>query len=142
MELIRLGPGDYERVVELWRCSGLSIRPAGRDSKEAFAHQLASGVQAILAYQLGSELIGAVVTTHDSRKGWINRLAVHPAWQRQGIGTRLIKDAEKHLHDQGIEVIAALIFETNIRSTAAFRKAGYVPETEILYFSKRPNSEV
>lgn len=90
MDLIRLGPGDYERVVELWRQAGLPIKPAGRDSKEAFARQLASDVQAILAYQIGSELIGAVVTTHDSRKGWINRLAVHPAWQRQGIGTRLI----------------------------------------------------
>jgi ribosomal protein S18 acetylase RimI-like enzyme len=69
-------------------------------------------------------------------------LAVDPAWQRRGIGSSLITAAEEYLHDQGIQIIAALIHRDNKRSIAAFHKAGYAPDSDILYFSKRPGSDV
>ena len=34
--------------------------------------------------EAGGELVGVVLGTHDGRKGWINRLAVAPAYQRRG----------------------------------------------------------
>lgn len=141
IELIQLGPADYERLVELWLRAGLPFRAGGRDSQNAFSQQLTSGVQAILAYQQGDMLIAAVVVTHDSRKGWINRLAVDPAWQRRGIGSRLITAAEEYLADQGIQIVAALIHTDNKRSIAAFHKAGYVTESDILYLCKRPGPD-
>ena len=139
MELTQLTPADYVRMVELWQRAGLPFRSGGRDSQDAFAQQLASGVQIVLAYQEGDELIGVLVVTHDSRKGWINRLAVDPSWQHQGIGLRLIRAAEEYLHKQGIQVIAILIHRDNERSIATFRQAGYNLEPDVLYFSKRPN---
>jgi hypothetical protein len=46
MEVRTLGVKDYDALMALWRRSGLSsLRPQGRDSREAFARQLASGVQ-------------------------------------------------------------------------------------------------
>jgi ribosomal protein S18 acetylase RimI-like enzyme len=119
-----------------------SFPTCGRDSQDAFAQQLASGVQIVLAYQEGDELIGVLVVTHDSRKGWINRLAVDPSWQHQGIGLRLIRAAEEYLHEQGIQVIAVLIDRDNERSIATFRQAGYNLEPDVLYLSKRPNLKV
>ena len=102
----RLGTDDYDELLALWQRSGLhpfvleaglhSLRPQGRDSRASIARQLASGVQTILgleidgpaapgsaphpraAAQPGAALVGAVVVTHDSRKGWINRLAIDP----------------------------------------------------------------
>lgn len=142
MELTRLIPADYVRMVELWQRVGLPFRSGGRDSQDAFAQQLASGVQIVLAYQEGDELIGVLVVTHDSRKGWINRLAVDPSWQHQGIGLRLIRAAEEYLHEQGIQVIAVLIDRDNERSIATFRQAGYNLEPDVLYLSKRPNLKV
>jgi ribosomal protein S18 acetylase RimI-like enzyme len=129
-------------MVELWQRANLPFRSGGRDSQDAFAQQLASGVQIVLAYQEGDELIGVLVVTHDSRKGWINRLAVDPSWQHQGIGLRLIRAAEEYLHEQGIQVIAVLIDRDNERSIATFRQAGYNLEPDVLYLSKRPNLKV
>lgn len=137
MQIKRLAPVDYDRVLDLWLRAGLPIRASGRDSKEAFSRQLTSGTQTILGYKKDGDLIGVIVATHDSRKGWINRLAVDPNWQRQGIGSLLIEAAEEELKRQGVKVIAALIFESNVRSIAAFKKAGYEADTRIRYFSKR-----
>jgi ribosomal protein S18 acetylase RimI-like enzyme len=139
--LRRLGPQDYDALLALWQRAGLhSLRPRGRDSRTALAQQLASGAQTILGLEVDDQLVGAVVATHDSRKGWINRLVVDPAFRRRGYGARLIAAAEQVLHERGIHVIAALIEPGNDASLALFRRAGYA-EMKIHYLSKRDSQE-
>lgn len=134
---------DYDRLMALWLRAGLhSLRPNGRDSREALARQLQSGVQTILGLELDDRLIGAVVATHDSRKGWINRLAVDPDFRRQGWGRRLIQATEETLHSQGITVIAALVESDNPASLSLFRQAGYIEiDPGIHYLSKRESDQ-
>jgi ribosomal protein S18 acetylase RimI-like enzyme len=126
-------------MIALWQRAGLhSLRPQGRDGRAAMARQLESGVQTILGLELEGRLIGVVVATHDSRKGWINRLAVDPAHRRQGHARRLIEAAERVLRAQGMRVIAALIESDNPASLALFREAGYVEvDPEMHYVTKR-----
>ncbi len=125
-EVRTLGTEDYDRLVALWQRAGLhSLRLQGRDSREAIARQLETRVQTILGLEVDGRLAGAVVATHDSRKGWINRLAVDPDFRRRGYGLRLIRAAEEVLKSQGIEVIAALVESDNFASLALFQKAGY-----------------
>ena len=140
----QLAPDDYDELMALWRRTGLhSLKPRGRDSRSALTQQLGSGVQTILGLEAGGRLAAAVVATHDSRKGWINRLAVDPAHRRRGFATRLIGEAEKLLRDQGIHVIAALVESDNPESLALFHKVGYVEiETGIHYLTKRDGAEV
>jgi len=140
----RLGLDDHEDLLALWQRAGLhSIKPQGRDSRASLAQQLASGVQTLLGVEVEGRLVGAVAVTHDSRKGWINRLAVDPAYRRQGCAARLIAAAEDVLHGQGIQVIAALVESDNPASLALFRKVGYVEIDEgIHYLTKRDSKDV
>lgn len=141
MELVILVAADYPRITALWQRAGLSIRPHGRDSHEAFARQLAGGIQIALGLEEGGELVCVIVVTHDSRKGWLNRLAIDPRYRRRGLGLQLIREAEEHLRHQGIQIIAALIEEWNRASLALFAKAGYADHPGIHYLSKRPGRE-
>jgi ribosomal protein S18 acetylase RimI-like enzyme len=140
--VVTLTANDYDAVRELWQQAGLSIRPVGRDSREQFTAQLASGLQTVIGVRDGQRLIGVVVTTHDGRKGWINRLAVHPDYRRQGLGRRLIREAEQVLHSQGLHIIAALIEDGNAASLALFQQAGYADYSSIHYMTKRENDSV
>ena len=139
----QLGLEDYDRLLTLWQQAGLhSLKPRGRDSRAGLARQLATGVQTILGLEVGGQLIGAVVATHDSRKGWINRLAVHPDHRRRGHGTRLIAAAEEVLRDEGMRVIAALVESDNPASLALFQEAGYVEiDAGIHYLTKRDSDD-
>ena len=141
MDLVTLAAADYPRIVTLWGRAGLSIRPHGRDGQPAFASQLAGGIQIVLGLEEGDALVGVIVVTHDSRKGWLNRLAIDPAYRRRGLGRQLIQAAEEHLRSQGIEVIAALIEDWNSASLALFARAGYADHAGIHYLSKRPGPE-
>jgi len=139
-----LGLDDLDRLLALWQRAGLdSLKPHGRDSHEALTHQLAVGVQTILGMERDDRLVGAVIATHDGRKGWINRLAVDPNYRRRGYAVELIRAAERALHEQGLCVIAALVESTNPASLALFRKLGYVDAgCDIHYLSKRESSDV
>ena len=139
----QLGMDDYDELLALWQRTGLhSLRLQGRDSRASVARQLASGVQTILGLEVDGQLIGSVVVTHDSRKGWINRLVVDPDHRRRGHATRLIAAAEETLREQGMRVIAILIESGNDASLALFQKAGYVEmEPPIRYLSKRDSAD-
>ena len=139
----RLGLDDYDELLALWRRSGLhSLKSQGRDSRAGIARQLASGVQTILGLEVDSQLVGTVLVTHDSRKGWLNRLAVDPDHRREGYAARLIAAAEELLHEQGMHVIAALIERDNAPSLALFQKAGYAEiEPGIHYVTKRDSKD-
>lgn len=141
-KLVTLTAADYDRMRALWEAAGLPIRPNGRDSAEQFARQLAGGTQTALGVRVGDDLAGVVLATHDGRKGWINRLAVHPDFRRRGIGQYLIAEAERVLHAQGIRIVAALIEEWNTASLALFERAGYCRHPDIHYLSKRDAEEV
>ena len=121
----RLHLSDYDPLVELFRLSGVEPRVKGRDSRAAIANQLRSKRNVYLGALDGDRLIGAVFGTHDTRKGWINRLAVDPEYRRQGIAARLVQATERGLRKQGIQMFAALIEPENAASAAVFRSLGY-----------------
>ena len=141
-QFVTLTADDYAAVVQLWEQAGLPIRLQGRDSREQVTRQLAAGTQTILGLRSNNGLVGVVLITHDGRKGWINRLAVHPDYRRQGLGLLLISEAERVLHDQGIQIIAALIEDWNTPSQALFEKAGYSFHSDIHYVTKRDRHDV
>jgi ribosomal protein S18 acetylase RimI-like enzyme len=139
--LRRLTSDDHAAILALWQRAGLhSIRPEGRDSRSEFEKQLAGG-QIAIGLEDDDQLIGVVLATHDTRKGWINRLAIDPDYRRQGYGEQLVYAAEEALREIGLKLIAALIEEGNDASLALFGKRGYAVHQGIYYVSKRDSAE-
>ena len=132
---------DYDDLIRLWEAAGLPSRPHGRDSRDAIARQMEEDTSIFLGAEEDGKLVGAVLGTHDGRKGWINRLAVHPTHRRRGIGRALVCAVEARLEAMGIGIIGSLIEDWNDDSVAFFARLGYVAHTDIVYFSKRRSPE-
>jgi N-acetylglutamate synthase len=132
---------EYPAVQRLWTETGLPFRPQGRDSVEKVAVELERGTAVFLVAEVKGEVVGVVLGTHDGRKGWINRLAVSPAYQRRGIARLLVREVEKRLTTLGIEITAALIESHNQTSLDFFKAIGYLHDAEIEYVSKRRSAE-
>ncbi len=133
---------DYERVIELWKQCGLPLKPEGRDSREEISRQLELTQVLFLVAEAGGQVIGTVLATHDGRKGWLNRLAVDPAYRGKGLGQKLVRLAEQELEKQGLKMFAALIEEDNLPSVNLFEKLGYTFHPEIKYFTRKKSPEV
>jgi len=133
---------DYDKLIALWQDAGLPYKPKGRDRRECIERELKTSAAIFLVAEREGELIGSIFGTHDGRKGWINRLAVAPVQRTQGLGARLVREVEERLHDLGIEIIACLIEDWNTVSMKAFQRMGYKRHGDIVYLSKRKNSDV
>lgn len=139
LEIRSFGIDEYDRVIEIWSAGGLPLKPLGRDSRENIARQAClPNVRFLVAEDAKTgRVIGTVLATHDGRKGWINRLAVDASLRRQGIGARLVREAERWLESQGMDILACLIESDNEVSMVVFEQLGYTKHPEILYCAKR-----
>ncbi len=133
---------DYDAVLKLWKLAGLPVKDKGRDCPEKIEEELKRGIAHFILAQYRSELIGVALVTHDGRKGWINRIAVHPDYRRKGLARLLVEKAEKHLDKIGIEIVACLIEDYNQDSLIAFSKLGYIKFNGIHYLTKKKYPEV
>ena len=132
---------DYDAVTRLWTDAGLPYHPLGRDRPEKMRVEMERGTAVFLVAEAGGEVVGVVLGTHDGRRGWINRLAVAPAYQRRGIAGRLVREVESRVDALGIEIVAALVDSENEASLEFFRAIDYVHGTEIEYVSKRRSAD-
>ncbi|MCS7124201.1 MAG: GNAT family N-acetyltransferase [Candidatus Bathyarchaeota archaeon] len=142
IKIRRLRAEDYPELVHLWLRAGLSFKPKGRDSHEAVTKQMEENPDFFLGAFHDGRLIGAVIVSSDMRKGWINRLAVHPDYRRRGVAKALVAEAEKVLRQKGIRIFCALVENSNLASKRLFKACGYVEHRNIVYFSKRDSDEV
>lgn len=142
MRIGRLTPEDYDEIIRLWEEAGLPYKPKGRDSRESMEKQMRANPEFFIGAFDGEKLIGTVIASFDGRRGWINRLAVHPDYRRRGIGRLLIKEAEKVLKKKGAWIICALIERENKQSLNLFKKCGYKPSENLVYVSKRESNLV
>ncbi len=133
---------DYDSVISLWKQGDIPYRPQGRDSKEDIRRQLRQATSLYYVAENDGVIIGVILGTHDGRKGWINRLAVTPAYHRKGIARRLVEEVEHHLAARGIDIVACLIENWNATSMQVFDRFGYTKHDEILYYSKRKNKRI
>ncbi len=142
MEIRRLTINDYEEMNKLWTRAGLPFKPKGRDSKKAIAMQMQSNPDFFLGAFEDNHFVGAVILSCDTRKGWINRLAIDPDFRHRGIAKALVAESEKTLRKHGIRIFCALIEDYNKASKELFKKCGYVEHSDIVYFSKRDSNNV
>ena len=142
MEVRRLTIADYEEITSLWSRANLPFKPEGRDSRQAIAIQMSANPDFFLGAFEGRHLVGTAVLSSDTRKGWINRLAVDPNFRRRDVAKNLIEEAEKTLRNHGLRIFCSLIEGPNKASKALFKKCGYDENTDVSYFSKRDSDVV
>ena len=133
---------DYDGLRDLWQEAGLPYRPNGRDTRENIASQMRSDCSIYLVAEEDGRMVGAVLGTHDGRKGWINRLAVVPDQRKRGIAAMLVRAVEQRLIDLGIEIFACQIEDWNEPSMTVFDHLGYTRHDDIIYFTKRLRPDV
>jgi len=142
MKTRRLTMEDYPELVKLWKRAGLPFKPRGRDSRAHIAREMGDNPDFFIGAFDRDILAGAILASHDGRKGWLNRVAVDPDYRRQGLARKLTQAGEKALRRHGIRIFGLLIHSYNKASLRLARSLGYREHHDILYLTKRDNSQV
>ncbi len=133
---------DIPSLISLWKKTDLPMKPNGRDKPENLEKQMQqSNMWILVTEDTSGEIVGAVIVTNDSRKGWINRIAVNSQLRRKGIAKKLLIASEVSLKEEGITVFSALIESSNIASVKLFENIGYNHIEGIIYYAKKINPD-
>jgi ribosomal protein S18 acetylase RimI-like enzyme len=125
MEVRELAGRDASSVIALWAEAGLT-RP-WNDPARDFQRALDGTTSAVLGLTHDSELIGTVMVGHDGHRGWVYYLAVAKSHQRQGIGSELMRAAEKWLHAIGAIKVQLMVRSDNESALNFYDRVGYEP---------------
>jgi ribosomal protein S18 acetylase RimI-like enzyme len=133
---------DYDGLIALWTRAGLHHRPAGRDSRQNLEREMADTGVDILVALSGDLIVGSIIGTNDGRKGWVNRLAVDPAYRGNGIAKRLVEMVEGCFMARSLKIFSCLINAWNEPSQSLFEGIGYDRHPEVVYYSKRIDQDI
>ena len=125
---------DLEDVIALWEVCDLT-RPWNNPEIDIFRKTAQKDGLFLLAVK-DEQLIATLMGGYDGHRGWINYLAVHPHFQRNGVATALIQQLEKRLIALGCPKLHLLVRKENIDVQSFYEQLGY-EEIEVVCFGKR-----
>lgn len=101
---------DYDAVLALWKKSD-AIVLSKVDSLECIKKFLERNTGLSYIAMDNSEIVGAVLCSHDGRLGYLSHLVVAEGYRRQGIGRQLVGRCMYALTGMGIHKCVLLIMK-------------------------------
>ena len=129
---------DEPTVIALWRHCDL-LRP-WNDPHRDIQCKLQDSPEWFLLGVLDGNVVASVMAGYDGHRGWLNYLAVAPAWQRRGYGRAMVAAAEVILRQAGCPKLNLQIRSANGAVIEFYRRLGYVVD-EVVSMGKRLESD-
>lgn len=133
MDIRQMTLDDYTAVYTLWHtCKGMGLNNLD-DSQYGIARFLRRNPDTCFVAEEHGQIVGAILTGNDGRRGHIYHTAVHPQYRRQGIATQLVEAALQALQRAGINKASLVVFADNEAGSRFWQKMGFSPRADLVY---------
>ena len=134
MDIRPYEPCDEEFVVQLWTDCGLVV--PWNDPRRDIQRKLKVQEDMFLVACLDNRVVATVMAGYDGHRGWINYLAVSPHCRREGIGRRMMEEAEALLRAAGCPKINLQVRSTNDAVIGFYKRIGFKTD-DVVSLGKR-----
>ncbi|MFG8562831.1 GNAT family N-acetyltransferase [Pseudomonas paraeruginosa] len=137
MQLRSVIAADHPALFALWsRTPGIRIR--AEDEYPFFVAYLERNPGLSLLVESAGVVIACLMAGHDGRRGYLQHLAVDPAYRRQGLARRLLDEALARLAREGIGKSHVFVLDAAEQALAFWQtQAGWQRREDIQVFSTR-----
>jgi purine-nucleoside phosphorylase/ribosomal protein S18 acetylase RimI-like enzyme len=133
-------PEDVEAVLTLWKEAETTMSPT--DKAANLSRAITESNAVVLVAEQEGRLIGCAIGSFDGWRGNIYRLAVHPAYRRQGIARSIIAQIERRLAGKGARRITALVLKDHPWATGFWEAIGYRVDQRMVRFVRNLEGEL
>lgn len=123
MDIREFRIADREAVIALWRECGLAV--AHNDPAKDIDRKLKVDPDLFLVGCSDGQIIASVMGGYEGHRGWINYLAVKPAYRQRGYGREIMRAVESRINDRGCPKINLQVRTGNAQSIAFYTALGY-----------------
>lgn len=122
---------DRDEVIKLWN-EVFPITSPHNDPLTSIDRKLAVNDNLFfVAESNDKKLVGTIMAGYDGHRGWIYSLAVNPDYRKKGIGTSLIKHAEKELLKLNCPKLNLQVLSSNKEVIDFYKQNGFSIEERI-----------
>ncbi|MCL2653724.1 MAG: GNAT family N-acetyltransferase [Propionibacteriaceae bacterium] len=133
MQIRAMSISDYDDVHRLWVATpGMGLNDID-DSRDGIARYLNRNPSSCFVAENGSRLIGAILSGHDGRRGFIYHTCVALDARFAGVGRALVDAALAALRDEGITKVALVVFARNEGGIAFWEHLGFTVRSDLNY---------
>lgn len=125
---------DTDDVVHVWKTCGLAVPQ--NDPRRDIGRKMAEDPSLFFVAAVGQRLVGTCMAGYDGHRGWVYYLAVLPAFQQQGIASRLMERAERELLERGCAKINLMVRTSNEDVITYYENRGYARD-DVVVLGKR-----
>ena len=127
---------NYDAVFALWReTPGVGL-DADSDSRAAIGRHLKRNPGLSFVACVGGRIVGAVLSGHDGRRGYLHHLAVAETHRRQGIGQALVSRCLAALARRHIPKCNIFVLRTNASGIAFWLHQAWLRREQVRLLQK------
>ena len=126
---------DFDSMYSLWKEAGLLVADYETEKELTFM-MIKLNPKTNFVVSEEEKIIGTVLGVFNGRRGWVYHLAVQPKFQKQGLGSQLLKKAEEALKKIGAERVLLGVTKSNLKVLPFYEKFGYQEATDAIYLGK------
>ena len=123
IEIRTYAESDQDAVADLWQERGLVV--TWNDPVKDIRRKLSVQPDMFLVGLINTRLVGTVMAGYEGHRGWINYLAVASDSRHNGLGRRLVDEAETHLRALGCPKINLQVRSSNTDVIAFYERIGF-----------------
>jgi N-acetylglutamate synthase-like GNAT family acetyltransferase len=112
---------DIDEIVEILKLNNQYGFPEV-DGPEAMKRVKMCSAAVFLVCEIDGKVVGVVRGNYDGSRAIVHQLSVHPTYQRQGIGTALVKEIVERFQQLGAPTVSATVTE---KSLPFWQKVGF-----------------
>ena len=127
---------DYDSVLAVWRnVEGVGLHD-DCDSRKGIEQYLKCNPGTSFVAVAGKAIVGAVLSGHDGRRGYLHHLAVLEPCRGQGIGRALAGRCLDAMGKRGIPKCNIFVMRDNAAGKAFWRRVGWKQRGNLCLFQK------
>ncbi|MBK3495498.1 GNAT family N-acetyltransferase [Viridibacillus sp. YIM B01967] len=131
---IRLYNDERDALVTIFE-SAFNDMPEETDDLIAFNTSKAGRV--LWVAEKDGVIVGTVTSVLEGDVQWVTALAVHPGFQRQGIGTALLAWLKAHAVKEGQSTVMLDVEIENEQALSVYERAGFSKIQQVDFFAKK-----
>ena len=135
IDIVEFAIDDYDQVITLWgNCDGIAL--SGADSKDNIRTYLERNPGMSFVAKHEGTVIGAALSGHDGRRGYIHHLAVYSDYRHQGIGRAMVDRCILSLQTAGIQKCHLFVLKDNQKGIQFWEHMGWARRFDLEVISR------
>ena len=130
MEIRRYEDGDFHGLDTLWT-EAFPNDPLWNRARHAVPAKLAFQPDLLFVAVDGADVLGSVMAGYDGHRGWLYAVAVRRSHRGAGVGSALVRHAEKALLALGCGKINLQVRTANEAVVGFYERLGYAVEDRV-----------